>query len=562
MSTNPTAHEPLPHRPQSAVVVLPAGVPAPEGLLDAFWDYERALMANDLPTLDRLFAPGPDTLRGDAGGLLVGHRAISAFRVGRGGSPDRIILEVHVRPIESAAGASSGAGAGAGAGAPVNSALVVAVTSLRSGGRGQQTQLWHRGDSGWVVDAAHVSLPAPAINSSVWRIVGTPLVAGTVHSAHADHPAQHGPLPLDGQSVAVKDLFTVAGFPVGAGVPAYLAEAFPAETTAPAVTALLDGGANVVGIARTDEFAYSIAGKNPHYGTPPNPAVPGAISGGSSSGPASAVALGQATIGLGTDTGGSIRVPASYQGLWGLRTTHGAVSTEGLLPLAPSFDTVGWMTRDATTLRAAAATSLGGRKQMTLDHRFAVAPALLGLATPEVATAFRETLAELTTAGYLGDLEDVELGDINKLFETFRTVQAAEAWAQHGEWITAHPGALGDDIAARFAWASTITGEAEALARSALMIAEARITAALDDRILLLPSASSVAPSSTAGGDVIEATRAGTLRLTCVSGITRMPALSVPLLHTPNGPVGLCLVGPRFGDLSLISIGAELAAAL
>ena len=533
-------------------VLLPEDVTAPEGLLEAFWEYERALMANDLPTLDRLFAASPDTLRGDAGGVLVGHEAISAFRVGRGGSPERTLVEVHVRPIDT----------DVDAGTAGSSALIVAITSLRSGGRGQQTQLWSRTENGWVVDVAHVSLPAPAINSSVWRIVGTPLVAGTVHSAHADHPAQHGPLPLDGQKVAVKDLFNVAGFPVGGGVPAYLAEAFPAETTAPAVKALLDGGADVVGIARTDEFAYSIAGKNPHYGTPPNPAVPGAISGGSSSGPASAVALGQATIGLGTDTGGSIRVPASYQGLWGLRTTHGAVSTEGLLPLAPSFDTVGWLTRDATTLRAAAAASVGGRKQMTLDHRFAVAPALLSLATAEVATAFRETLADLTAAGQLGDLEDVELGDINKLFETFRTVQGAEAWKQHGEWITAHPGALGDDIAARFAWASTITGEAEALARSALMIAEARITAALDDRILLLPSASSVAPSTTAGSDVIEATRAGTLRLTAIAGITRMPALSVPVLHTPNGPAGLCLVGPRFGDLSLISIGAELAAAL
>jgi amidase len=539
--------------PKTTPVSLPDGATAPDGLLDAFWEYERALMANDLPTLDALFAPGPDTVRGDAGGLLVGHNAISAFRVGRGGSPDRTIVEVHVRPIGD------------------DSALVIAVTSLRSGGRGQQTQLWHRSTAagtgsgsnfGWVVDAAHVSLPTPAINSSVWRIVGTPLVAGTVHSAHDDHPAHHGALPLDGQTIAVKDLFNLAGFAVGGGVPAYLAEGFPAETTAPAVTALLDAGANVVGIARTDEFAYSIAGKNPHYGTPPNPAVPGAISGGSSSGPASAVALGQATIGLGTDTGGSIRVPASYQGLWGLRTTHGAVSTEGLLPLAPSFDTVGWMTRDATTLRAAASTSLDGRRQMTLDRRFAVAPALVGLATDEVALAFRETLADLTAVGQLGDLEDVELGDINKLFETFRTVQGAEAWAQHGEWITAHPGALGDDIAARFAWASTITGEAEALARSALMVAEARIAAALDDRILLLPSASSIAPSTTAGAEAIEATRAGTLRLTCIAGITRMPALSVPLLQTPNGPAGLCLVGPRFGDLSLIAIGAELAAAL
>ncbi|MDO9079141.1 MAG: amidase family protein, partial [Brevundimonas sp.] len=117
---------------------------------------------------------------------------------------------------------------------------------------------------------------------------------------------------------------------------------------------LLAAGASVPGIAQTDEFAYSIAGRNPHYGTPPNPAVLGGVPGWSSSGPASAVALGQASIGLGTDTVGSIRVPASYQGLWGLRTTHGSVSADRLLPLAPTFDSVGWVTRSAIALRAAA----------------------------------------------------------------------------------------------------------------------------------------------------------------------------------------------------------------
>jgi amidase len=533
-STPTTPHIPVP-------VDLPAGVTMPEGLLSAFWEYEAALMANDLPTLDRLFAPGPDTLRGDANGLLVGHRAISDFRVGRGGSPARTIVSIAVRPVGD------------------DAAAVVAITAPRTGGRGQQTQLWRKLESGWAVEVAHVSQPAPAVNKSVWRVAGAPLIAGTRHTAHEDHPASHLALPLDGQSVAVKDLFSVAGFTVGGGVPAFLAEGFPAETTAPAVAALLTAGADVQGIAQTDEFAYSIAGKNPHYGTPPNPAVVGGISGGSSSGPASAVALGQATIGLGTDTGGSIRVPASYQRLWGLRTTHGAVSVGGVLPLASSFDTVGWLTRDHTTLKAAAATSLDAKRQMSLERRFAVAPALIDLATEEVAEAFRNTLAELAEAGLLVDLVDVELGDINKLFETFRTVQGAEAWAQHGPWIDAHPGALGDDIAARFAWASGISDEAEALSRSALMVAEARIAATLDDRILLLPSASSTAPSATAGAEEIEATRAGTLRLTCIAGIARMPALSVPLLETPSGPAGLCLVGPRFGDLSLIEVGAELA---
>lgn len=500
----------------------------PAALLDAFWRYETALMGNDLEALDRLFAPGPDTLRGDAAGVLRGHDAISAFRTGRGGAPSREILSVDVRRIDA------------------DAAMVIAVTAPATGGRGQQTQLWRRVDGAWVVAVAHVSVPAPAVNTTVWRVVGTPLVAGAATPE------------LASQTVAVKDLFEVAGFAVGAGVPAYLAEAAPATRNARAVHDLLATGASVTGIARTDEFAYSIAGRNPHYGTPPNAAVPGAVPGGSSSGPASAVALGQASIGLGTDTGGSLRVPASYQGLWGLRTTHGAVSVDGLLSLAPSFDTVGWLTREAWTMRAAATASLDlSLQRLPPTRRYAVAPSLTARATPGVVDAFDDAVARLGDAGQLPDLASVELGDADALFEVFRTVQAAEAWATHGDWIRAHPGALGDDVAARFAAASRVTEREEAAARVALAAARLELERVLDGRILLLPSASSVAPSATADAASLESTRASTLRLACVAGITGRPALSVPALTVDDAPVGLCVVGPRFGDIGTITAGSR-----
>lgn len=503
-----------------------AGGPVPAGLLDAFWDYERALMSNDLDALDRLFAPGAETLRGDAAGILVGHEAISAFRQGRGGAPARTIAHVSVTPIAD------------------DAALVIAITVPVTGGRGQQTQLWRRVDGAWVVAAAHVALPAPAVAGAVWRVVGTPLVSGASSGA------------LLGDTVAVKDLFAVAGHAIGGGVPAYLADAPVEPRHAPAVAALLDAGAAVTGIARTDEFAYSIAGRNPHYGTPPNPAVVGGIPGGSSNGPASAVASGQVTIGLGTDTGGSLRVPASYCGLWGLRTTHGSVDATGLLPLAPSFDTVGWLTRDAVTLRRAAATSLSD--STALEPTLLVAPALLAIIEPEVRDAFLARTAALDTAA-------IDLGDLDELFEIFRTVQSAEAWRTHGEWIEAHPGALGDEIAARFAWASTIDERTEAEARVAWAAARRRLDAVLGDRVLVLPAASSIAPSATADAATIERTRAGTLRLTCIAGLTGRPGLSAPLLSVPlstqltPAPVGLGFVGPRGSDLALIDLAASLA---
>ena len=493
-------------------------VETPAGLLDAVRAYETALMANHVSALDAFFAPGPHTLRGDASGLLEGHDAIAHFRARRGGTPARSIVSTHVRAIDA------------------NHALVITVGAPARGGRGQQTQLWRRGAAGWVIDAAHVSAPASAVDASVWRMVGTPLVGG----------ASAG--PLAGLRVAVKDLFAVEGFAVGGGVPAYLAESQVAAMHAPAVAALLDAGADVVGIARTDEFAYSIAGRNTHYGTPPNPAVIGGIPGGSSNGPAAAVALGHADIGLGSDTGGSVRVPASYQGLWGLRTTHGAVSRAGLLPLAESFDTVGWLTRDAATLRAAASVSLPAPTVAT--GAFAVCAEVVALAAPDVQSAFATVVPEH---------EVVQLPDLHALFEGFRTMQAAEAWAAYGSWIDAHPGSLGEDIAARFAWASSFTAAEVTAAREFVADARAQLSRRLSGRTLLLPSASSAAPQVNATAESNEVTRAATLRLTCIAGILGAPALSAPLMTVDAGPVGLCFVGPRGSDLALIDAAEALA---
>jgi amidase len=503
-------------------VFLPEGVVAPTGLVDAALGYEAALMSDDLDTLEGYFVPGPDTLRGDEGGLLVGHETITRFRGRRGGAPKRRIEALHVRPIDD------------------DHAWLIAVTAPVAGGRGIVSQLWERHDEVWRIAAAHVSAPPKALDARVWRVVGEPLLGAT------------GSGPLDGHAVAVKDVFAVAGFARGAGVPAYLAGGEPEPRSAASLRALQAAGASVRGIAQTDQFAYSIAGRNAAYGTPPNPAVPGAISGGSSSGPAAAVAMGHASIGLATDTAGSIRIPASYQGLWGLRTTHGAVSVDGVLPLAPSFDTVGWLTRDRATLEAAARASLDAARQRALGSRFVTAPALAASATPEVARAFVAYLDVWNRD--VEALEDEALSDpaLDALYAAFRTVQAAEAWAVHGAWITAHPGALGADVAARFEWASSITTEVSEQARQALDAARRALDAALGDAVLVLPSAASVAPALDADGAAIEAVRAATLRMTAVAGATGRPALSVPGLTAGGAPVGVCFIGPRGSDLALL----------
>ncbi|MFJ9174113.1 amidase family protein [Streptomyces sp. NPDC102360] len=399
---------------------------------------------------------------------------------------------------------------------------------------------------------AHPASAAPgAPDPTVWREFGVPLVSRTGHG------------PLSGLSVAVKDLFAVEGHRVGAGNPAWLAGSRPEAAHAEAVAALLAAGADVAGIARTDEFAYSLAGTNGHYGTPPNPAAPDRISGGSTSGPASAVALGQADIGLGTDTGGSIRIPSSYQGLYGIRPSHGAVSTAGLLPLAPSFDTVGWIARDADTLRAAGRVLLP-RAAGPTPSGAVLAQEIIDVASPEVAASVRRAVAGWRGASDLPRPRTVrfDAGVLPGWVRAFQTKQGVEAWRQWGPWVSRHWDSLNPDVRARFETASAYTSTDLAAAERVLREARERVDDLLGDRILLLPSSSSVAPTreeASLGGPAIEETRAKTFQLTCLAGLTGRCAVSIPV-RSRTAPVGLCLVGPRGSDRQLLDLAVRVAA--
>ncbi|MGZ0712125.1 AtzH-like domain-containing protein (plasmid) [Coraliomargarita sp. W4R53] len=533
--------------PASARYGMIGAAAVPIDLLAAFEKYEAAILANDLEHLDAAFAPGPDTLRGDAAGLLVGRDSISSFRSSRGGVASRVIERIEHRPMG------------------VDAALLVSVSRYADGGTGLQTQLWERVDGQWLITAAHVTPRAQAFDKSVWRMVGDPLFQG----------AWEG--PLAGLTVAVKDLFAIKGYRVGAGNPAYLEAQRAETTTAPAVSDLLRGGASLRGIARTDEFAYSIAGNNAHYGTPPNGAVPGALPGGSSSGPATAVATGQADVGLATDTAGSVRVPASYQGLWGLRTTHGLVPRQGLLALAQSFDTVGWLTRDGDTLRRVAEWCLSydssestektfGESGEELPLRFLVPTEALAAADSATAQAFGVMLEQLATLPGVISIEEVSLGDLDDYLVPFRTVQSAEAWRNNGDWVSENSHALGAAVADRFSAAAAVSANDEAAARLALAPLRERLHSLVGDAVMLLPTVPGPAPSRTAPGDRIDALRTATLRMTTPAAVGGLPAISVPLLTVASdlgaAPVGVSLISREGTDLALVRMAQRVVTGL
>lgn len=376
------------------------------------------------------------------------------------------------------------------------------------------------------------------LDTTVWRELGDPLVPGAPDGR------------LSGSTVAVKDLYDVAGHPVGAGNPTRLAAAEPAAEHAPVVAALVAAGASVRGITQTDEFAYSLFGVNDHYGTPPNPAAPGRVPGGSSSGSAAAVALGQVTIGLGSDTGGSIRVPAAYQGLYGIRTTHGLVSCDGLVPLAPTFDTVGWMTRDAEELARVGEVLLPPSPGGTDE--------LIGF--PQLFEIADRDVAEVVSASVTYRSLSPGRLPLDEWREAFIVLQAWEAWQAHGAWLEDRLDTIGADVRSRFERARGITSEAADDARATVDRARRTIRDLVADRVLVLPSAPTVAPLL---GDGLVArmqtVRASTLALTCLAGIGGLPAVGLALLTSDRLPCGVCLVAAPGRDRDLLALAAELA---
>lgn len=376
-------------------------------------------------------------------------------------------------------------------------------------------------------------------------------------------PVLPEPVAADGPAgarIAVKDVIDLAGAPTGNGHPLLLAEAGPASRHASCVARLLDAGGVIAGKVHTDELAYSLGGTNAHYGAPANPAAPGRLTGGSSSGTAAAVAGRLADIGLGTDTAGSIRVPASYCGLYGLRPTHSRADRTGISPLAPSFDTPGLLTRTLPLLRDAATALLAGTEpDCRAAPRRLLAPAdLWSLAAPDVRAALSPALARLADGLGLEPDRAALFDDRAPLphavaRDAFTTVQAAEVWRAHGPWIVRARPEFGPNVAARLRHARTVGRDQEEAARARATTVAGWLGERLDGAVLAIPATPTPAPAyGGAGAGVREAL----LGLTCLAGLGGLPALTVPGPRAGGLPVGLCLLAAPGGDEQLLTAGA------
>ena len=365
--------------------------------------------------------------------------------------------------------------------------------------------------------------------------------------------------PLSGLTFAAKDSFDVAGHRTGNGNPVWLASHDPAVETAWSVQCLLDAGANLDGITQCDEIQYSLNGENVHYGTPLNPAAPDRVPGGSSSGSASAVAGGVADFGLAVDCGGSVRIPASYCGIMGLRPTHGRISAQGCAPLAPSFDTIGWFASDAGVFERVGRALLEDKSDFVPPRRIIIAEDAFALAGEGVRSALNGAVESVCALGERVETLPLAVDGFDPLLQAFGALQGSEIWAQHGAWVTKHRPSFGPGIRERFERASQIEAAEVAQARRVREEIKSKVYGLIgDDALICLPSAPGAAPLLATPTDELNEFRGRALSLLSIAGLCSLPQLSLPLGEVDGCPIGLSLIAPPGRDVDLLAAAALL----
>jgi amidase len=366
--------------------------------------------------------------------------------------------------------------------------------------------------------------------------------------------------PLAGLTAAVKDMYDIAGYTAGCGNPTWLETHAPAERTAGAVQRILDAGATVIGKTICDEFFFSVTGANAHYGTPVNPRAPGRLPGGSSSGSVSAVAAGACDFALGSDTGGSVRIPAAFNGLYGIRPTHNRIDLSGVQAMAESFDVPGWFAASPGIFRNVGAVLLDQRRVAAPVERLIALEDAFAEADSDVADLLRSMLEFM-----LGDLPPVahariSLEGFDPWREAFRTIQGFEVWQTFGDFVTRQRPTLGPGIRERMEYAASVTEAEVAAARKVQARTRDHILQTVKPgTILALPTAPCIAPPIDMPSAEMEHFRVRVMRLTSTAGMAGLPQVNLPVGTLAGCPVGLSFIGWPGGDEALLDLAWVLS---
>ena len=366
--------------------------------------------------------------------------------------------------------------------------------------------------------------------------------------------------PLKGLSFMVKDLFGVAGHKTGNGSPDFLAQSKQATETAPLVQKLLDSGARLTGMTICDEFFYSLTGINAHYGSPVNVRALDRMTGGSSSGSAASVAASLCDFSIGSDTGGSVRVPAAFCGIYGIRPTHGEIDLTGATAMAPSFDTAGWFARDAELLKIIGDILLPDLSYDISNSTFHLAKDAFAQATDDLQRTLYSVSNKINTIMPFGNQIEINNGAYLEWREAFRIIQAFEVKSTTLKWVRAHQPILGPGIKERFKMAEQITDKEYKQAQIIRQSVCERLDEIMEDGcVLLIPTAPVIAPLIATPANELETFRQNTMALTCISGLTGLPQVTMPAAKVSNCPIGLSLVGKKHSDKMLLQLSYEIS---
>lgn len=367
--------------------------------------------------------------------------------------------------------------------------------------------------------------------------------------------------PLAGLTFAAKDLFDVAGHVTGGGNPDWLATHAAAAASAPAVQTLIDAGATLVGKTHTDELSRGIFGENAHYGTPINPRAPDRIPGGSSSGSAAAVAGQLVDFALGTDTGGSVRVPASFCGLYGIRPSHGRMPLDGVIGQAPSFDTIGWFARDAGLLARIAEVLLAiDVARAAPFQRLVIAEDAFDVADAATRSALAPALERLAALFPVVESRRLSAAPLADWCRHQGAIQGREAWATFCDWIDTTNPRFGFEVADNFLRGKSASDAAVAAAKTFRAERQTEFAAMIgDNAVVCLPTAPFPAPPRDQPRSVMWERRVPVITLTCIAGTLGAPQVTMPLGAVGHLPVGLSLLGAQGADDRILVTACALS---